>query len=107
LTVNATKPLFRGDSVQTNRTRLVMQTDGNLAIVDENGTRRWTSGTGPTGRQATFQADGNFVVYDANSRPLWSSGTDGHSGAVLVLQTNGDVCVVDHGTALWCARTAH
>jgi hypothetical protein len=107
LTVTATKALFRGDSVQTNRTRLVMRADGNLVIIDENGATRWTSGTAGRGSQATFQADGNFVVYDAYAQPLWSSRTDRHNGAVLVLQANGDVCVVDHGTPVWCAGTGH
>jgi hypothetical protein len=107
LTVTATKALFRGDSVQTNRTRLIMKPDGNLAIIDEKGVTRWTSGTAGSGSQATFQADGNFVVYDANARPLWSSRTDRHNGAVLMLRANGDVCVIDDGTPLWCAGTAH
>jgi hypothetical protein len=107
LTVTATKALLRGNSVQTNRTTLSMKLDGNLAIIDENGVTRWTSGTAGPGNQATFQSDGNFVVYDASARPLWSSRTDHHNGAVLVLQANGDVCVVDHGVSVWCAGTAH
>lgn len=107
LTVTATKALFRGDSARTNRTKLIMQSDGNLAIIDENGVTRWISGTADRGSQATFQADGNFVVYDTNSDPLWSSRTPGHNGAVLVLQANGDVCIIDHGEPVWCAGTAH
>lgn len=107
LTVTATRALVRGDSVRTNRTTLAMRADGNLAIVDENGTTRWLSGTSTSGSKAVFQSDGNFVVYDAAMNPLWSSRTDGHNGAVLVLQADGDVCVVYQGTRLWCAGTAH
>jgi hypothetical protein len=107
LTVTGTRVLGLGDSVQTNRTKLVMQTDGNLAIVDQNGTTRWTSDTAGTGHQATFQDDGNLVVYDSQTKTAWSSRTNGHNGAVLVLQTNGDVCIVYQGTSLWCAGTAH
>ena len=107
LTVNATRALELGESVQTDRTKLVMRTDGNLAIVDENGTTRWTSNTAGTGHKTVFQDDGNFVVYDANMNTAWSSRTDGHGGAVLALQTNGDVCIVYQGTSIWCAGTAH
>jgi hypothetical protein len=109
LTVTATRSLFQGDSWQTNRTKLAMQADGNLVIIDEHGTARWASGTAGAGNRATFQGDGNFVVYDAANRPLWSSRTDLHpSGvAVLVLQTNGDVCVVYQSAPIWCAGTAH
>jgi hypothetical protein len=107
LTVTATRALSRGESVHTNRTTLTMQADGNLVIVDETGTTRWRAGTSPAGDKAVFQDDGNFVVYDASMRPLWSSRTDRHSGAVLVLQADGDVCVVYQGARLWCTGTAH
>jgi hypothetical protein len=107
LTGTATRSLSLGDSWQTNRTKLLMQTDGNLVIIDENGTTRWASGTAGPGSRTTFQGDGNFVVYDTANRALWSSRTDGHDGAVLVLQTNGDVCVVYQSAPIWCAHTAH
>jgi hypothetical protein len=107
LTVKATRVLALGESLRTTRTQLIMQTDGSLAIVDENGTTRWNSGTAGTGRQMLFQDDGNFVVYDAQMKAVWSSRTDGHNGAVLVLQTDGNVCVVNRGTSIWCAGTAH
>jgi hypothetical protein len=32
--------------------------------------------------------------------PWWQSGTAGHGGAVLVLQADGDVTIVDHGTVI-------
>ncbi len=84
-----------------------MRTDGNLVIIDEHGTTRWTSGTAGSGFQTTFQADGNLVVYNSRGSPLWSSRTDGHNGAVLNLSTNGDVCVVYQSKSIWCAGTAH
>jgi hypothetical protein len=84
-----------------------MLSDGNLVIVDEFGATRWTTKTAGSGNRAVFQADGNFVVYDSGSRTLWSSRTDRHNGAVLVLQTNGDVCIVYQGSSIWCAGTAH
>ena len=77
--------LDRGQSVHTNRTRLVMEYGGDLAIYDETNRLRWSSGTAGRGYRAVFQSDGNLVVYDQNWTGLWTSGTAGHNGAVLVL----------------------
>jgi hypothetical protein len=59
------------------------------------------------GDRVIFQDDGHLVVYDISMQPWWQSGTAGHGGAVLVLQADGDVCIVDHGTVIWHAGTAH
>jgi len=107
LTVQAIKVLNRGESVQTNRTRLAMQSNGDLVIVDEFGTIRWRASTGGHGHHAVFQTDGNFVVYDGGNSPLWTSGTAGHPGAILVLQANGDVTIMYNSTKLWGSNTAH
>jgi hypothetical protein len=47
------------------------------------------------------------VVYDQNWSGLWTSGTAEHNGAVLVLETDGNVCVVYRGQVIWAANTAH
>lgn len=107
LAVAATTVLDRGQSVQTNRTRLVMEDGGDLAIYDETDRRRWSSGTAGRGYRTVFQADGNLVVYDQGWTGLWTSGTAGHNGAVLVLETDGNVCVVYRGQVIWAANTAH
>jgi hypothetical protein len=107
LTAPATTVLDRGQSVQTNRTRLVMHDAGELAIYDETNRQRWSSGTAGRGYRAVFQADGNLVVYDQNWTGLWTSETAGHNGAVLVLGTDGNVCVVYRGQVIWAADTAH
>jgi hypothetical protein len=107
LTVTATTVLDRGQSVHTNRTRLVMEYGGDLAIYDETNRLRWSSGTAGRGYRAVFQADGNLVVYDQNWTGLWTSDTAGRNGAVLVLETDGNVCVVFRGQVIWAANTAH
>jgi hypothetical protein len=107
LAVPATTVLDRGQSVQTNRTRLVMEDGGDLAIYDETNRLRWSSGTARRGSRAVFQGDGNLVVYDQNWTGLWTSGTAAHNGAVLVLETDGNVCVVYRGEVIWAANTAH
>jgi hypothetical protein len=106
LTIAATKVMFPGDSVQTNRTRLLLQTNGDLVVIDEFQTVRWRSGTAGTGNRAVFQADGNFVVYNFIGTG-WTSNTPGHDGAQLVLQADGDVCIVFNGSVIWSAGTAH
>jgi len=107
LTVTGTRALGPGESVRTDRTKLLMQPDGNLVILDQNGKTLWKSNTTGTGNKTVFQGDGNLVVYDSRMSTAWSTRTDGHDGATLVLQKNGDVCVVYHGKSLWCAGTAH
>ncbi|MBB5872716.1 hypothetical protein F4553_006150 [Allocatelliglobosispora scoriae] len=106
-TFTPTLVLDEGDSVSSNRTRLLLQNNGDLVVVDENGTIRWRSGTDGRGERAVFQGDGHLVVYDRRDRAVWASGTAGHSGAVLVLAADGDVRIVDGGTVLWSAGTAH
>jgi hypothetical protein len=105
LTVRHDQQLMPGESWQTNRTTMTMQTDGNLVIFDENHHRRWSSGTSGTGYRAIMQADGNLVVYDKDTWGVWSSVTSGHDGAYLYLGTDGDVSVVYQGTTLWSAGT--
>ena len=107
LTVEATRVLNRGESVQTNRTRLLMQTDGDLVIIDEFGVTRWRSASAGRGDHAVFQNDGNLVVYD-RAVSLWTSRTAGNNGAVLELRANGDVCIVKSGgDVVWSSGTAH
>ncbi|MET7474365.1 protein kinase [Streptomyces sp. NPDC005648] len=107
LTVRHDQQLMPGESWQTNRTTMTMQTDGNLVIYDEDHHRRWSSGTSGTGYRAIMQADGNLVVYNKDTFGVWSSVTSGHDGAYLYFGTDGDVSVVYQGTTLWSAGTQH
>jgi hypothetical protein len=107
LTVSATRVWNLGDVVQTNRTKVALQPDGDLVVIDETGTVRWRSGTAGHGRTAVFQDDGHFVVNDAGQQPWWTSGTAGHNGAVLVLSTDGNVSIVFNGVSIWSTNTAH
>ena len=107
LTIQGTWVLKRGESVQTNRTRLAMLADGDLVIIDEYKTVRWRSGTAGHGDFVVFQSDGHLVVYDNSMVSWWQSGTPGHDGAVLVLQADGDVCIVFNGAVIWRSGTAH
>jgi hypothetical protein len=108
LTIQATKVWRRGDVVQTNRTKLTLQSNGDLVIIDEFGNVRWHSDTAGRGNIAVFQSDGRLVVYDQRLRILWASSDNQQNGAQLVLQANGDVDIISRGgRTIWSADTAH
>ncbi|MDQ0950019.1 serine/threonine protein kinase [Streptomyces phaeochromogenes] len=94
-----------GESVQTNKTKLVMQRDGNLVITDKKDRPLWAAMTSGTGNTARFQDDGNLVVHNSAGKPVWASQTFGHPGAVLVLQADGNVVIKSGDAVLWAART--
>ena len=96
-----------GTFVQTVRSKLIMQTDGNLVLYDAAGTAHWASQTQGTGNTADFQEDGNLVVYNAQHQPLWASKTQSGDGATLkVLETGNMVIATDTGV-LWQTNTAY
>ncbi|GLY79769.1 hypothetical protein [Actinoallomurus iriomotensis] len=103
--VHGTYVLYPGDEIRTNRLRLSLTSGGDLVLRDRNDERVWSSGTHASGTHAVFQADGNFVLYGGDQRTLWSSRTDGHDGAVLVLQADGDLTIVQDGRVLWATGT--
>jgi len=89
---------------------LVLQSDGNLVVYDENRQPRWAVGTtyNRWGRRCVFEKDGDLVVY---SDPPWDSNTKAHPEAVLAVQADGDVVIYDKDgggrTRLWSTQTAH
>ena len=80
---------------------LIMQTDGNLVLyqgpcIDTRcGSPIWSSNTQSCGGCVSMQGDGNFVVYGTAGQvagdACWGSGTNGHAGAYLQLQNDGDL----------------
>lgn len=95
-----------GTFVQTVRSKLIMQTDGNLVLYDAAGTAHWASQTQGTGNTAVFQADGNLVVYDAQHQALWSSSTQGATGAVLKVLEDGNMVIATDTAVVWQTNTA-
>ncbi|MEV0933719.1 protein kinase [Streptomyces phaeochromogenes] len=96
-----------GESVQTTKTKLVMQKDGNLVITDKKDRPLWAAMTSGTGNTARFQDDGNLVVHNSAGNPVWATQTFGHPGAVLVLQADGNVVIKSGEAVLWAAKTVH
>ncbi|NED10171.1 hypothetical protein, partial [Streptomyces sp. SID9124] len=107
ITVTATRVLRAGESIESDRTRLRMQRDGNLVVYDEHDKPRWATMTFGQNYQAVFQADGNLVVYTADSRPVWASKTQGHRGAILRLQKDGNLVIYSGGAPVWASKTQH
>ena len=99
--------LLAGQAWSTNRTRMVMQTNGSLVIYDENDRSRWSSGTAGSGNEAYLQGDGNLVVFSRGGESLWHTGTQGHDGAILCLGADGNVNIVYQDQAIWSAGTGH
>ena len=89
---------------------LVMQTDGNLVMYQDDVCKiaTWASGTYQKGGYKTvMQTDGDLVVLDASANVLWHSNTAGHPGATLAVQPDGNVVVYDGSKAVWDAGTWH
>jgi hypothetical protein len=103
--VHGTFVLQPGESVATDRMRLVLGDDGDLVLRDQGGKAVWSSDTHASDAHAVFQADGNLVVYSSDDQTLWSSRTDGNDGAVLVLQADGNLTIRQGDTLLWATGT--
>ncbi|MFE5813827.1 mannose-binding protein [Streptomyces sp. NPDC056479] len=100
-TVFATSVLEVNQAWTTNRIRMVMQTDGNLVVYNEQGNPIWASMTFGANHRAIFQQDGNLVIHDGDDRPIWASQTWGHEGAQLVLRSDAKVVIVHNGGVVW------
>ena len=93
--------LNSGTALATAAASLTMQSDGNLALYDNNGQGRWAAGTFDyPGAYAGFTSDGNLAVY-WGQRTLFSSGTAGR-GAYLALRRDGNLVIFDaNHKAIW------
>ncbi|MGW7365240.1 mannose-binding protein [Streptomyces sp. NPDC054841] len=100
-TVFAESVLAVNQAWTTNRIRMIMQTDGNLVVYNENGKPIWASNTLGDNHRAIFQPDGNLVIYDASDRVMWASNSDGYWGARLVLRADAEVAIVYNGSVVW------
>ncbi|MGW7202994.1 mannose-binding protein [Streptomyces sp. NPDC054837] len=100
-TVSATSVLEVNQAWTTNRIRMVMQTDGNLVVYNEQGKPTWASMTFGANHRAIFQQDGNLVIHNGDDRPIWASQTWGHEGAQLVLRADAKVVIVQNGGVIW------
>jgi len=91
---------------------LMMQTDGNVVLYNQQSQPLWATNTGGliTPRDFAMQTDGNLVLYDTNGVPMWASNTSHQPGAFLNIQDDGNLVVYRSGAqaetvdnALWAA----
>ena len=52
-----------------------------------------------------MQGDGNVVVMRRDGTPLWATRTEGHSGALAVLQRDGNFVIYHDGRPVWASNT--
>jgi hypothetical protein len=96
--------LYQGQSIisEDGRFRLTFERNGNAALYDQFGRRRWQSGTaGQNGNYLRMQTDGNLVIYTASTVPVWSTNTAGNQGAQLAVQIDGNLVLYRSGVAIW------
>lgn len=106
--------LASGDSLEGGQTltasnglsQLEVLASGDVVLsylpANQSDSRR-SAMDGPVG--VTSECD-SWECYVNQPRELWSTGTAGRSGAVLTMQTNGDLQVVDGSTVLWSSATS-
>ncbi|MGW1539837.1 mannose-binding protein [Streptomyces sp. NPDC002309] len=100
-TVHAVSVLEVNQAWTTNRIRMVMQTDGNLVVYNEDDKPLWASMTFGGNHRAIFQQDGNLVIHNGDDRPIWASRSHGNDGARLVLRADAKVVIVHDGRVVW------
>jgi hypothetical protein len=112
----------------------IMQTDGNFVLYGKYSDALFASGTnGHGGSTLAVQDDGNLVVYAPGGHPLWDTGTNLPAGPprpsgcgtihpgqgltagesfgscdgrfALAMQTDGNLVLYEHGSALWATGT--
>jgi hypothetical protein len=100
--------LDSGQFCEWGRTKLVMQTNGNLQVLDELGNVGWSSATRGRGDHAIFQTDGNFVIYSSTNQAVWSSYTASSTSKFLAVQIDGNVVIYDGSwNVYWTTDTEH
>jgi hypothetical protein len=103
----------KGEHCSIGKARLIMQTDGNFVVYDENNYPMWAADTFGVGYQAKFQPDCNLVVYNTVNQPVGKrSNTICNVNTEpyyrLAVQSDGNVVIYDHNwNWKWQTYTAH
>jgi hypothetical protein len=98
----ATKVFHVNECYNTPGGTLIMQSDGNLVIYDNEWRPLCASNTERfPGAYAVFQDDGNFVIY-YEEYPLKQSRTNGNRGTVLIFNVNAQLLIkYPQGVKIW------
>ena len=77
----------------TRPVTLVMQPDGDLVLLKSGAEKLWASGTAGKGAtHAEMRAGGNLALVGSR-KVVWQTKTNGHRGARLVVQDDGNLVV--------------
>lgn len=70
------QPTWASSTNGKGGTKAIMQTDGDLVVVDASNSVLWHSNTaGNPGAHLAIQGDGNLVIYTTANKPIWDTGT--------------------------------
>ncbi|MET9438749.1 FG-GAP-like repeat-containing protein [Streptomyces sp. NPDC006551] len=94
--------LASGQQYTSGNSKLVMQTDGNLVLLNKDNKPLWASNSQGAGAVARMQSNGKLTVVSADgSKILWSSSTD-KDGSYAVLHGRGVLVIYDaSGQSQW------
>jgi len=108
--LNAGEELVAGQSLVSldGLQTLSMQTDGNLVLYGDAGSRWQTATNGRGGVRLALQTDGNLVLYDANNYPLWYTDTRGSGADHLDVQSDGNLVLYTASSGVvWQTNTRY
>lgn len=99
--------LYGGHTINSARTHLTMQADGNLVLYCNSPSTKaiWATGTYSSGNYIVFQADGNLVMYDLWHVAQWSTGTWGKGADTFAVQDDGNLVMYGGGYVFWSSGT--
>ncbi|MDM7831573.1 D-alanyl-D-alanine carboxypeptidase family protein [Cellulomonas edaphi] len=101
-TLTATQSLVSDDGGQV----AVVERGGVLSLFGADGELRWTSGPGVPGSRLVVQDDGDVSLVDPSGKRRWHTETKGTVGAHLVVRDDGDLQVRDErGAVVWSSGT--
>lgn len=95
---------------ENKKYKLVLQTDGNLVIYENETTPIWATHTnGKGGNRLDMQDDGNLVLYNVEKSPLWSTDTyqggPDKTGSFVILENDGTLVLFNaKGHAIWTSK---
>jgi len=96
---------------QNRKAYLVLQDDRNVVLYETaTGRPLWSTHTNWDLKEKfqgafVMQDDGNAVLVDAQNRPIWATATNGHPGARLVVQNDGNMVIYQGNDAVWNSET--